>query len=62
VAGAALCLGNLLHDEPDRDDAQATDIVAEDLLRMFGLDPDEAHHLCTLPLPELAGAPDNPAH
>ena len=31
-AGTALCLGQLLHDHPDRDDAQAADQVTEDLV------------------------------
>ncbi|GAB0104138.1 TetR/AcrR family transcriptional regulator [Nocardia sp. JMUB6875] len=53
VAGAALCLGRLLHDHPDRDDAEAADQVAEDLLRMFGLSPEEAHEICQRPLPPL---------
>ncbi|MGK8511094.1 TetR/AcrR family transcriptional regulator [Nocardia asiatica] len=53
VAGAALCLGQLLHDHPERDDAAATDQVTEDLLRMFGLSADEAREICSLPLPSL---------
>ncbi|MFF0456421.1 TetR/AcrR family transcriptional regulator [Nocardia africana] len=53
VAGAALCLGRLLHDHPERDDAEAADHVAEDLLRMFGLSPEEAHEICRRPLPPL---------
>ncbi|WP_054815723.1 TetR/AcrR family transcriptional regulator [Nocardia arizonensis] len=53
VAGAALCLGRLLHDHPERDDAEAADQVTEDLLRMFGLPPEEAHAICLLPLPSL---------
>lgn len=53
VAGAALCLGQLLHDHPERDDAEATDQVTEDLLRMLGLPPDEAHEICQRPLPGL---------
>jgi AcrR family transcriptional regulator len=53
VAGAALCLGQLLHDNPERDDAAATDQVTEDVLRMLGLLPDEAHEICQLPLPDL---------
>jgi hypothetical protein len=55
VAGAALCLGQLLHDHPERDDAEATDQVAEDLLRMLGLPADEAEEICRRPLPDLAG-------
>ncbi|MVU77252.1 TetR family transcriptional regulator [Nocardia sp. ET3-3] len=53
VAGAAVCLGQLLHDHPERDDAEASDQVAEDLLRMFGLSPEEAHEICRRPLPSL---------
>ncbi|MGK8502540.1 TetR/AcrR family transcriptional regulator [Nocardia asiatica] len=53
VAGAALCLGQLLHDHPERDDAAATDQVTEDLLRMFGIPADEAREICSLPLPPL---------
>jgi AcrR family transcriptional regulator len=54
VAGAALCLGQLLHDRPERDDAAATDQVAEDLLRMLGLPAAEAQEICRRPLPDLA--------
>ncbi|MGI6872031.1 TetR/AcrR family transcriptional regulator [Amycolatopsis sp. 3B14] len=54
VAGAMLCLGQLLHNQPGRDASAATDQVAEDLLRMLGLDADEAHELCRRPLPDLA--------
>ena len=57
VAGAALCLGQLLHDHPDRDDATAADQVAEDLLRMLGLAADEAHAICRRPLPDLDRLP-----
>ncbi|MBF6474046.1 MULTISPECIES: TetR/AcrR family transcriptional regulator [Nocardia] len=61
VAGAALCLGQLLHDHPDRDDAAATDQVTEDLLRMFGVPADEAREICSLPLPSLDGVPSDTA-
>lgn len=56
VAGAALCLGQLLHDHPERDDAEATDQVTEDLLRMLGLPADQAHEICRRPLPDLDAA------
>lgn len=56
VAGAQLCLGQLLHDHPERDEAEATDHVTEDLLRMFGLSADEAHEICRQPLPDLTPA------
>ncbi len=54
VAGGALMgLGQLLAAEPDRDDAQAADRVAEDVLRLFGMDADEARDICQRPLPDL---------
>lgn len=56
VAGAALCLGQFLHDHPDRDDAAATDQVTEDLLRMLGVPAGEAHEICQRPLPDLDAA------
>jgi AcrR family transcriptional regulator len=56
VAGAALCLGQLLHDRPKRDDAEAADRVTEDLLRLLGLPPGDAHEICQRPLPDLDGA------
>jgi AcrR family transcriptional regulator len=52
VVGAALCLGQLLHDHPDRDDAEATDQVTEDLLRMLGVAGQEAHEISQRPLPD----------
>jgi AcrR family transcriptional regulator len=57
VAGAALCLGQLLHDHPERDDAQAADQVTEDLLRMLGVDADEAYDISRRPLPNLDALP-----
>jgi hypothetical protein len=59
IAGATLCLGQLLHDQPDRDDAHATDQVTEDLLRMLGVPAAEAHRICLRPLP---GPGDPAAH
>ena len=54
VAGGALMgLGQLLSDQPDRDDAQATDDVTESLLKLFGLSAEDAHRLCEKPLPDL---------
>ena len=53
VSGAALGLGQFLHDHPDRDDAHATDQVTEDLLRMLGLAAGEAGEICGRPLPTL---------
>jgi AcrR family transcriptional regulator len=53
AGGALLGLGQLLAAEPDRDDAQAADRVAEDMLRLFGMDADEAQDICQRPLPDL---------
>jgi AcrR family transcriptional regulator len=58
VTGAALTLGQLLHDEPARDDAAAADLVTEDLLRMFGVPADEARALCQRPLPDPDTLPE----
>jgi len=61
AAGALLGLGKLLQDEPERDDAAAADRVTEDVLRLFGLSADEAHEICTRPLPDIgeAALPDS---
>ncbi|MGW6929393.1 TetR/AcrR family transcriptional regulator [Lentzea sp. NPDC054927] len=56
VAGALLALGQLLHAEPGRDDAAATDQVTEDLLRMLGVPPDEARDISRRPLPDVDGS------
>ena len=53
TAGALLALGQLLHDQPDRDVEETTDRVTEDLLRMFGVPRRQAHRICSLPLPDL---------
>lgn len=53
VAGAALCLGQFLHDHPERDDAEATDQVAEDLLRLLGVPARQAQRIISLPLPDV---------
>ena len=53
TAGALLALGQLLHDQPDRDVEQTTDQMTEDLLRMFGVPRRQAHRICTRPLPDL---------
>ncbi len=53
AGGALLGLGQLLHDQPDRDDAEATDRVTGDVLIMFGMSADEAAEICRRPLPDL---------
>ena len=55
AGGALLGLGNLLRNQPHRDDAAASDSVTEDVLRLFGLPADEAHEICRRPLPDLEG-------
>jgi AcrR family transcriptional regulator len=63
AGGALLGLGNLLRNQPDRDDAAAADTVTEDVLRLFGLPADEAREICRRPLPDLEGfgQPDSAA-
>jgi Tetracyclin repressor-like, C-terminal domain len=53
AAGALLGLNQLLHDQPERDDALATDGVAEDLLRAYGMPGDDARDVCRRELPDL---------
>ena len=53
AGGALLGLGQLLRNQPDRDDAAAADTVTEDVLRLFGLSADEAREICRRPLPDL---------
>lgn len=53
VGGALLGLGQLLHDEPDRDDSQAADTVTQNVLTLLGMAADEASRLCQQPLPDL---------
>ena len=63
ATAALLALGELLHERPERDDADATDRMAEDLLRIYGVADDEAREICCRPLPDLAdlGEPDSAA-
>jgi AcrR family transcriptional regulator len=53
AGGVLMGLGMLLTVNPDRDAAQTTDAVAEDLLRLFGMSARDAHKICTRPLPEI---------
>ncbi|MCV7200236.1 TetR/AcrR family transcriptional regulator [Mycobacterium angelicum] len=56
AGGALLGLGALLREDRRRDGAAAADTMAENLLRLFGLDAAEAHALCRRPLPDLDAA------
>ncbi|CAA0128609.1 Uncharacterised protein [Mycolicibacterium vanbaalenii] len=53
VGGALLGLGQLLHDEPERDVADTADRVTEHVLTVLGMSAGEAHRLCQLPLPDI---------
>jgi AcrR family transcriptional regulator len=53
ATGALLGLNQLLLDQPERDDAEATDHLAENLLRVYGVPADEAQEICRRTLPEL---------
>lgn len=55
AAGAALALGQVIHENPEQDDAELTDEVTVNILRMFGVPPDEAAAICTAPLPSVEG-------
>ena len=57
AAGSALALGQLLHEQPKRDDADATDHMTEAVLRSLGLTPREARRICSLPLPDPLADP-----
>ena len=46
-------LPHLLHDEPKRDDAEASDRAARNLLRIYGIPADEAEEICRRPLPDV---------
>ncbi len=56
TAGTLVALGQLLHDQPDRDVEQTTDQTTEDLLCTFGVPRRQAHGICTSALPDLDGA------
>jgi AcrR family transcriptional regulator len=53
AAGAWLGLGQLLLNQPQRDDTEAADQMTEDLLRLYGVPADQAHDICRRPLPSL---------
>lgn len=53
VGGAALALGQAIHDHPESDDAILADQVTEDILRMFGVPPEDAAAICRSPLPSV---------
>jgi AcrR family transcriptional regulator len=52
IGGAAITLGQMLLDHPELDAATTTDQMTEDILRMLGLDTDDAADVVRRPLPE----------
>jgi AcrR family transcriptional regulator len=52
-AGCLLALGQLLHDQPDRDVDETTDRVTEGLLQVLGVPRRQAQRICRLPLPKI---------
>ncbi len=57
VSGATLALAKLLLDEPDREDAAATDTVTAHVLRALGVSDEDVAALIALPLPTPAPVP-----
>jgi hypothetical protein len=53
AAGALIALGQLLHDQPERDVEETTDRVTEELLRMLGVPRRQARRISSLPLPDI---------
>ncbi len=53
AGGALMGMGQLLEDEPERDDAEAADAATRAVLVMFGVPADEAADICGRPLPNL---------
>jgi AcrR family transcriptional regulator len=53
VLGSALCLGEILRQQPDRDAASSADRMAAAVLRMLGVPANEADRIASAPLPEV---------
>lgn len=54
AGGVLLGLMQLLESDPTADAAEISDLYAERLLVMLGIDPSEAHSICSSPLPETS--------
>ena len=61
AAAALMALGQLLFDEPERDDAETTDRMTADLLRVYGVPADEVRDICSRPLPSIDDLADSAA-
>lgn len=55
AGGVLLGLLQLLESDPEADADAVSDLFAERLLVMLGIDPGEAHDICTRPLPGAPG-------
>lgn len=55
VGGAALALGQHVHQHPEEDDALLADTVTESLLVMLGVSAEEAHAIVSQDLPDVGG-------
>lgn len=53
AAGAMLGLGYLLEAKPERDAGATADSVTESVLRLFGMSAENAHDVCSMPLPDI---------
>ena len=53
AGGVLLGLAHLLTNDPTRDDGRTADAAAEDLLVLFGMPTEDAHDVCTRPLPRI---------
>ncbi|MGZ4584400.1 MAG: TetR/AcrR family transcriptional regulator [Mycobacterium sp.] len=53
ATGSMFALTQLLHEQPERDDARAADRLAADLLVVYGLSRREAQEVCVRRLPDL---------
>jgi AcrR family transcriptional regulator len=62
IAGAGLGLGQFIHDHPGRDDAEATDQLTEELLRLLGVPARQAQRIIRLPLPDVAAPQGDDEH
>jgi AcrR family transcriptional regulator len=61
VVGSAVCLGEILRQQPDRDAASSADRMAAAVLRMLGVPANEADRIASAPLPEVP-VPDQSSH
>lgn len=61
AGGVFVGLGTLLSQRPDRDPEATVDAATEHLLTTFGMSPEEAHQICSRPLPDMSPLRDSPA-